>query len=88
MRPDGEWGETLSFGDVPTGSYLLKTYFDGIVYTRPITVADQTTTFVLIEGEQRPSPTPSPEAEPPVPDRGPSPTLPGSGEPPPSSTGG
>ncbi len=56
MKSDLEWGETLTFADVPVGSYVLKTYFDGRLYTRPISVTNQATTFVLIEGVG-PSPT-------------------------------
>lgn len=59
VKPDPVWGETLTFADVPVGGYMLKTYFDGRLYTRPITVTNQATTFVLIEGVA-PSPTPTP----------------------------
>lgn len=60
VKSDGEWGETFTFADVPAGDYLLKTYLDGHLYTRSITVTNQTTTFVLIEGMVAPSsPTPS-----------------------------
>jgi murein DD-endopeptidase MepM/ murein hydrolase activator NlpD len=67
VRPDPAWGETFAFSDVPVGSYLVKTYFDGRLVTRPITVTEQATSFVLIEGPPPPSaqppsgtPTPSP----------------------------
>ena len=64
VKPDGEWGETFTFADVPVGGYVLKTYFDGRLYTRPITVTNQSTTFVLIEGDEPPpTSTPSPDAE-------------------------
>lgn len=57
---DAEWGETFTFADVPVGGYVVKTYFDGRLYTRPITVTNQSTTFVLIEGvAPRPTLTPS-----------------------------
>jgi hypothetical protein len=61
VESDTEWGETFTFADVPVGSYLVKTYFDGRVYTRPITVTNQTTTLLLIEGVA-PPPTPTPPA--------------------------
>jgi murein DD-endopeptidase MepM/ murein hydrolase activator NlpD len=60
VKLDLEWGETFAFADVPAGPYLLKTYFDGHLYTRPVTVTNQATTFVLIEGlVTLPTPTPS-----------------------------
>lgn len=63
VKSDVEWGETLTFADVPVGSYLLKTYFDGHLHTRPITVTNQATIFVLIEGvPPTPTPAPSPSA--------------------------
>ncbi len=61
VKSDLEWGETLTFADVPVGSYVLKTYFDGRLYTRPISVTNQATTFVLIEGVG-PSPTTTPSS--------------------------
>jgi murein DD-endopeptidase MepM/ murein hydrolase activator NlpD len=65
VKPDVGWGETLTFADVPTGTYILKTYFDGRLYTYPITVTNQMTTFVLIEGVLAPpTPTPLPTSEP------------------------
>jgi murein DD-endopeptidase MepM/ murein hydrolase activator NlpD len=63
VQPDVEWGETFTFADVPVGGYIVKTYFDGRLYTRPITVTNQATTFVLIEGVA-PSPTPTPSSVP------------------------
>ncbi len=66
VKSDGEWGETFTFADVPAGGYVLKTYFDGRLYTRPITVTDQATTFVLIEGVALP-PTPPPSTPTPSP---------------------
>ncbi len=54
VKSDVSWGETFSFADVPAGGYLVKTYFDGRLYTRPITVTNQATTFVLIEGVTTP----------------------------------
>jgi murein DD-endopeptidase MepM/ murein hydrolase activator NlpD len=61
VESDTEWGETFTFADVPVGSYLVKTYFDGRIHTRPITVTNQATTFLLIEGVA-PPPTPTPSA--------------------------
>lgn len=63
VKSDVEWGETLTFADIPVGGYVLKTYFDGRLYTRPITVTSQATTFVLIEGVLPPPPTASPAAD-------------------------
>jgi hypothetical protein len=63
VKSDGEWGETFAFADVPMGGYVLKTYFDGQLYTRPISVTNQATTFVLIEGT---APPPTPSAQPPT----------------------
>jgi murein DD-endopeptidase MepM/ murein hydrolase activator NlpD len=61
VKSDDEWGETFTLADVPAGNYVLKSYFDGRLYTRPITVTDQATTFALIEGvAPPPAPTPSP----------------------------
>lgn len=60
VKSDLEWGETLVFADVPVGGYMLKTYFDGRLYTRTITVTNQATTFVLIEGSALPTPTIAP----------------------------
>jgi murein DD-endopeptidase MepM/ murein hydrolase activator NlpD len=52
VKPDVAWGELFAFADVPTGGYVLKTYFDGHLYTRPITVTNQQTLFVAIEGKK------------------------------------
>jgi murein DD-endopeptidase MepM/ murein hydrolase activator NlpD len=59
VKSDDEWGETFTFADVPAGGYILKTYFDGRLYTYPITTTSQATTFVMIEGAPFP-PTPTP----------------------------
>lgn len=61
VKSDVSWGETFTFADVPAGGYVVKTYFDGRLYTRPITVTNQATTFVLIEGVLTP-PTPTPSS--------------------------
>jgi murein DD-endopeptidase MepM/ murein hydrolase activator NlpD len=65
VKSDTVWGETFTFADVPAGGYVLKTYFDGQLYTRPISVTNQATTFVLIQGAVRP-PTSTPSAQPPL----------------------
>jgi pyruvate/2-oxoglutarate dehydrogenase complex dihydrolipoamide acyltransferase (E2) component len=65
VKSDTVWGETFTFADVPVGGYVLKTYFDGQLYTRPISVTNQATTFVLIQGALRP-PTSTPSAQPPL----------------------
>jgi murein DD-endopeptidase MepM/ murein hydrolase activator NlpD len=60
VKSDTVWGETFTFADVPAGGYVLKTYFDGQLYTRPISVTNQATTFVLIQGTARlPTSTPT-----------------------------
>jgi hypothetical protein len=64
VKSDAVWGETFTFADVPAGGYVLKTYFDGQFYTRPISVTNQATTFVLIQGMAR-LPTSTPSAQPP-----------------------
>jgi murein DD-endopeptidase MepM/ murein hydrolase activator NlpD len=58
---DPVWGETYTFSDVPVGPYVVKTHFDGRLYSQPITVTNQSTTFVHIEG-LAPPPSLSPEA--------------------------
>jgi murein DD-endopeptidase MepM/ murein hydrolase activator NlpD len=65
VKSDTAWGETFTFADVPAGGYVLKTYFDGQLYTRSISVTNQATTFVLIQGAARP-PTSTPSAQPPL----------------------
>ncbi len=64
VKSDPTWGETFTFADVPAGGYVLKTFFDGQLYTRPISVTNQAITFVLIQGAAR-SPTSTPSAQPP-----------------------
>jgi murein DD-endopeptidase MepM/ murein hydrolase activator NlpD len=80
VKPDVEWGETFTFADIPVGGYVLKTYFDGRLYTRPLTVTNQATAFVLIEGI---SPPPTSTASPVADVSTPQPDQPGL----PSSTG-
>jgi hypothetical protein len=65
VKSDAVWGETFTFADVPAGGYVLKTFFDGQLYTRPISVTNQATTFVLIQGAARP-PTSTPSAQSPL----------------------
>ena len=55
VKSDPAWGELFAFGDIPAGGYVVKTNLDGRVYTRPITVTDQATSFVSIEGQARPA---------------------------------
>ncbi len=64
VKSDVAWGELFTFSDVPVGSYVVKTYFDGRLFTRTVTVTNQQTVFVSAEGAM-PSPTPT---QPPVDD--------------------
>jgi len=59
VTPDHTYFETFTFSDVPAGRYLVKTFFDGRQLTVPLTVTNQSTTFVLLEQSQ-PPPTPKP----------------------------
>ena len=52
VKSDPAWGELFSFADVPAGRYVLKVHFDGQLYTRPLTVTNQATTFVVIDARQ------------------------------------
>jgi murein DD-endopeptidase MepM/ murein hydrolase activator NlpD len=82
VKSDISWGETFTFADVPVGGYLVKTYFDGHLYTRPITVTNQATAFVLIDGAASPpTPTPSPAVDLSTPPLDQPATPPASGEP-------
>lgn len=69
VSSDDHYVETFSFSDVPVGSYLLKTFFDGRQLTVPITVTNQATTFVLFQQTEPPPPpkTPTAAAAPPTP---------------------
>jgi len=88
VKPDSAWGETFTFADVPAGGYVLKTYFDGRLYTRPITVTNQTSTFVLIEGVALPpTPTPPSAVELSTPQLEQNLTPPAAGDPTPTSDG-
>lgn len=87
VKSDLEWGETFTFADVPAGPYLVKTYFDGHLYTRPVTVTNQATTFVLIDGSVAlPTPTPSsvPDVATPEPEQTPTPPADGQSTPTPA----
>jgi murein DD-endopeptidase MepM/ murein hydrolase activator NlpD len=52
VKPDPAWGELFTFGDVPAGGYVLKVYFDGQLYTRPLTVTNQATRFVIVDARK------------------------------------
>ncbi len=54
FKSDPAWGETFAFSDVPAGAYLVKTRFDGRLYSCSVTVYDQATTFVIIRGDEKP----------------------------------
>ncbi len=49
VNPDEEWGENFVMGDVPAGSYVLKTRVGGRLYTQEITVRAGRTSLVIIE---------------------------------------
>jgi murein DD-endopeptidase MepM/ murein hydrolase activator NlpD len=53
---DDNYVETFTFSDVPTGKYVLKTYFDGRQLTIPVTVSNQSTSFVELRQDQPPPP--------------------------------
>ncbi|MGC8879873.1 MAG: M23 family metallopeptidase [Anaerolineae bacterium] len=54
FKSDLAWGELFAFGDVPVGAYSVKTRLDGRVYSCPVVVRDQATTFVIIRGGEQP----------------------------------
>ncbi len=62
INSDDNYAETLTFSDVPVGSYLLKTFFDGRQLTVPITVTNQSTSFVVLQQTQPPPPPKEPTA--------------------------
>jgi len=62
VKSDDKYVETFAFGDVPAGSYLLKTFFDGHQLTIPLTVTNQATSFVLMQQTEPPKLSPSPPA--------------------------
>jgi len=49
VNPDDEWGENFVMGDVPAGSYVLKTRVDGRLYTQEVKVRAGKTSFVTLE---------------------------------------
>jgi len=49
VNPDEEWGENFVMGDVPAGSYVLKTRIGGRLYTQEVTVEAGRTSLVIIE---------------------------------------
>lgn len=49
VNPDEGWGENFLFGDVPEGSYVIKTFIEGLVYTREVEVEAGKTAFVVIK---------------------------------------
>lgn len=70
INSDDSYAETFSFSDIPAGSYLLKTFFDGRQLTVPITVTNRSTSFVILQQTQPPPPakllSPTPEPVPTV----------------------
>jgi murein DD-endopeptidase MepM/ murein hydrolase activator NlpD len=65
VNSDDDYVETFTFSDVPEGEYLVKTFFDGRQLTVPITVTNQSTTFVLFQ-QTEPPPLPGTTATPTV----------------------
>ena len=51
VNPDEEWGENFVMGDVPAGSYVLKTRIDGRLYTKEVEVEAGRTSLVTL-GEE------------------------------------
>jgi len=49
VNPDEEWGENFVMGDVPAGSYILKTSVGGRLYTQEVTVEAGKTSLVVLE---------------------------------------
>lgn len=49
VKPDEEWGENFVMGDVPAGSYVLKTKVNGQLYTQEVTVEAGKTSLVILE---------------------------------------
>ena len=52
VNSDDEWGENFLMGDVPVGSYVLKTRVDGRLYTREVKVTAGKTSFVTLETKE------------------------------------
>jgi len=49
VNPDDEWSENFVMGDVPAGSYVLKTRVAGRLYIQEVTVEIGKTSLVIIE---------------------------------------
>jgi hypothetical protein len=52
VNPDEEWGENFVMGDVPAGSYVLRTRIDGRLYTKEVEVEAGRTSLVSIEAQK------------------------------------
>ncbi len=52
VNPDEEWGENFVMGDVPAGSYVLKTRVDGRLYAEEVEVEAGKTSLVIIETQE------------------------------------
>jgi murein DD-endopeptidase MepM/ murein hydrolase activator NlpD len=52
VNPDEEWGENFVMGDVPAGSYVLKTGIGGRLYTQEVMVESGTTSLVIVETQK------------------------------------
>ena len=52
VNSDEEWGENFVMGDVPAGSYVLKTRIGGRLYTQEVTVGAGRTSLVIIETQE------------------------------------
>ena len=52
VNPDDEWGENFLMGDVPVGSYVLKTRVGGRLYTQEVKVTAGKTSFVTLEAKE------------------------------------
>jgi len=49
VNPDDDWGENFVLGDVPAGTYILRTVVNRKLYTRQVEVVAGQTAFVEIE---------------------------------------
>jgi hypothetical protein len=52
VNPDDEWGENFLMGDVPAGSYVLKTRIGGRLYMQEVKVTAGKTSFVILETKE------------------------------------
>lgn len=52
VNPDEEWSENFVMGDVPAGSYVLKTRIGGRLYAQEVTVEAGRTSLVIIETQK------------------------------------